>query len=984
MRTANIVLLAAGLLAFAPAGRAATNNLTSLLQQGLFEEEANRNLDAAISNYQALATQFDKDRQIAATAVFRLGECYRKLGKTNEAMAQYQRILNEFPDQQTLATLSQQNLAGLSSANLEARSLPALSPAGRAAQRKVLEDRIKLAEQDVAEVKKQFEAGLATQEGIRAKQQEVLKLRQQLAALDVDVQVPAAAAVGPTITRDEQQEIARLQAMIQNSPDLINAPDSEGTPLEKAAAKGQLEVARFLLDHGAKVNLAAQDKTPLFAAVENGQKAMTELLLSRGADVNAKGLGKTPLYEAVSRGFTAVTEVLLEHKADVNAPSERGMTPLHVAAMKGNADLILLLFAKGANLNAKDTQGETPLHVAATRGQTAAVKALLIRKADVRVKDDQGNTPLHDAARWGYSDIVELLLDHGAPVDALNDNQTAPLLMAVGYQHAPAVKLLLEHRADPNLDGLLRGWSPPGRIPHDYSGRPICFALMTKNTEILEQLLASGANPDEANETGERFLFQAIDTKQPQAVKLLLEHKADPNQPDTKGNSPLHAAINRPEIVKLLLAAKADPNVTDKGGLTPLKRAIVNQGPGGGSENPLVESVRLLVTNGADVNFRGGWATSALALAAARDEVKVAELLLAHGAEVNARDADGNTALHQAVYRGYKDMVTLLLANKADVNAQNKVGITALDLARKGIEGPIPYALLHAGADNTAPSNVDSAQEREIAQLLEAHGGLADLPKRDRIEVTRPASGFSQVVFWKGTNDWNRFSLLELIAEQYGFITIPSQGEPGGNRAFAGRIRSLRSLALGNSLGFPDFKHVVIHRPSADGRSWKSIPVDVAAILSTGDCSRDVWLQWGDAVEIPEADHPLSEGWRGLTQPQANALIKCVSRHVSVVIQGKTTEVSLEPQSTLGGPTPVGTPDSDIHVVPAASPSFMLKPVLDYSKLIRFSSDLTRVRVTRTDPETHQTHTWVVDCSGANAPDLWLRNGDVIEVPEKP
>src|SRR5579862_8349813 len=100
------------LLGLAATVRAATNDLTGLLQKGLFEEEANRNLDAAISNYQTLANAFDKDRQVAATAIFRLGECYRKLGRTNEAAAQYQRIIREFGDQQTLVALSQQNLAG--------------------------------------------------------------------------------------------------------------------------------------------------------------------------------------------------------------------------------------------------------------------------------------------------------------------------------------------------------------------------------------------------------------------------------------------------------------------------------------------------------------------------------------------------------------------------------------------------------------------------------------------------------------------------------------------------------------------------------------------------------------------------------------------------------------------------------------------------------------------------------------------------------
>ena len=101
------------LLAITTLARGATNDLTGLLQQGLFEEEANRNLDAAISDYQSLASAFDKDRQLAATAIFRLGECYRKLGKTNEAVIQYQRIVKEFSDQQTLVNLSRQNLAGL-------------------------------------------------------------------------------------------------------------------------------------------------------------------------------------------------------------------------------------------------------------------------------------------------------------------------------------------------------------------------------------------------------------------------------------------------------------------------------------------------------------------------------------------------------------------------------------------------------------------------------------------------------------------------------------------------------------------------------------------------------------------------------------------------------------------------------------------------------------------------------------------------------
>src|SRR5688572_20169318 len=102
MKMKLFTLIAAVLFATAALAPAATNDLSSALQRGLFEEEANHNLDAAIAAYQSVATQFDKDRKLAATAIFRLGEVYRKQGKTNEANAQYERVVREFADQQTL------------------------------------------------------------------------------------------------------------------------------------------------------------------------------------------------------------------------------------------------------------------------------------------------------------------------------------------------------------------------------------------------------------------------------------------------------------------------------------------------------------------------------------------------------------------------------------------------------------------------------------------------------------------------------------------------------------------------------------------------------------------------------------------------------------------------------------------------------------------------------------------------------------------
>src|SRR4051794_242738 len=79
-----------------PSGRAADTPSDSL-QKGLIEEEANQNLTGAIQAYQSILKNFEDERKTAAVALFRLGECYKKQGLTNEAFAQFERVVRDFP-----------------------------------------------------------------------------------------------------------------------------------------------------------------------------------------------------------------------------------------------------------------------------------------------------------------------------------------------------------------------------------------------------------------------------------------------------------------------------------------------------------------------------------------------------------------------------------------------------------------------------------------------------------------------------------------------------------------------------------------------------------------------------------------------------------------------------------------------------------------------------------------------------------------------
>ncbi|CAI7671430.1 unnamed protein product [Penicillium pancosmium] len=102
-----------------------------------------------------------------------------------------------------------------------------------------------------------------------------------------------------------------------------------GSSLVAAAASGNVEIMRLLLDSGADVIFGGYDSvalnsilagSPIAAASFQGHKNAVQLLIVLGADVNAKG-GRygNPLQTASRAGFDSIVELLLDHGADIHA-----------------------------------------------------------------------------------------------------------------------------------------------------------------------------------------------------------------------------------------------------------------------------------------------------------------------------------------------------------------------------------------------------------------------------------------------------------------------------------------------------------------------------------------------------------------------------------------------------------------------------------------------------------------------------------------
>jgi hypothetical protein len=84
---------------------------------------------------------------------------------------------------------------------------------------------------------------------------------------------------------------------------------------------------------------------------------------------------------------------------------------------------------------------------------------------------------------------------------------------------------------------------------------------------------------------------------------------------------------------------------------------------------------------GLPVNLADAKGNSLLMLASYHGELETARMLLAYGAEVDRRNDRSQTPLGGVAFKGYEAIVTLLLAHGADIDADNGGGMTPLMFA---------------------------------------------------------------------------------------------------------------------------------------------------------------------------------------------------------------------------------------------------------------------------------------------------------------
>ena len=207
-----------------------------------------------------------------------------------------------------------------------------------------------------------------------------------------------------------------------------------------AAKKGNIEAVKQHLVAGTNISKRGKDNfTPLHHAADKGQLSVAKLLIENGASVNADGYFKnlplriSPLGLAAGRENEEMVKLLLNNGAKIRSHELIGLMSTK------NVIIVELLISAGINFNVNginDREGDTPLRWA-IRYKADNIAKLLIEN-DVNINTNVGgSTLLHDSATAGSISMIQVLIDEGLNVNARNDRNWTPLDSAMGYAKGP-------------------------------------------------------------------------------------------------------------------------------------------------------------------------------------------------------------------------------------------------------------------------------------------------------------------------------------------------------------------------------------------------------------------------------------------------------------------------------------------------------------------------------------------------------------------
>lgn len=393
----------------------------------------------------------------------------------------------------------------------------------------------------------------------------------------------------------------------------------------QALEKGNIPMVKLLLKEGGlRINarLAKVNRTLLHVIAYNYQRCpAVQRLVENGCRINSTDFsGDTALHIAVRYHKIHVASQLISLGADVRAKNIYGETPLQLAVVnKRHVDLLKEMIPNGDRYSRMNFYGLDSLRIAiagcrnrdwirqklvnraetiSSVSQHSLVKMLLNAGADVNAKDINDCSPIQCAVYTGDLVLVKTLIDAGADIDNRNATGVTALHDAVLCCNEAMVHLLLSRGVNVAAGHTLSGdtalhWSALLNIDSSHQG-------------IMRKLMEFGSDLNQSNAVSRTPFNYVVQYGDVNLVSFFIdEHKADLKKLGSDGSNALvFAAQNENEhVMDLVLKSGLEIGHKCKAKLTALHHA---------SGLSLLENVRWLISNGADVNAKDRWGRTPL------------------------------------------------------------------------------------------------------------------------------------------------------------------------------------------------------------------------------------------------------------------------------------------------------------------------------------------------------------------------------------
>ncbi|XP_033759454.1 putative ankyrin repeat protein RF_0381 [Pecten maximus] len=288
------------------------------------------------------------------------------------------------------------------------------------------------------------------------------------------------------------------------------------------------------------------------------------------------------LYHAVEENNMKTLRLLLVKGADIHYKFFDDKSLLHICCEKDRLECAKLLMEFGANIRSSDEWNMTPLMYCMVRHFCDIAKELLSRDAHaVHSQDRFGKSVIHCAVESGSVELLNLVLSHGADVNQTDWYGITPLMTlcaGTGIRHTTELcRVLLDAGADLELKDVRS------------KRTALQFAAVQKNTDLVQCLVAAGADPNTTDNASltplTSVIFQFYRLKNSSCdvsddlmtiVIILTQAGANLNLNTRESSNPLYMAVTFKvePLLRFFLDCGADPNVVFPMGVTPLLSAV--------------------------------------------------------------------------------------------------------------------------------------------------------------------------------------------------------------------------------------------------------------------------------------------------------------------------------------------------------------------------------------------------------------------------